>query len=73
MTANRDWTYYALGTPPKYIRYRPVEAQALNVRELRWVDVDGKVISRYIENGEMDLDEITRAAIEQRLSATIPA
>jgi hypothetical protein len=72
MTEHPDWAYYALGTPPKYIRYRPVEAQALNVRDLVWVEGNGNMISRYIENGETDLDEIARAEIEQRLGATIP-
>jgi hypothetical protein len=77
MTANRGWTYYRLGdygtsTPPLYYRYDLGDAELLT-DELTWVPGNGNMISHYIENGETDLDQITRAEIEREIGAAIPA
>ncbi len=44
-------------------RWRGV-TDALDQQTMTWVPVDPAYLSRYIENGEIGLDEITRAEIE---------
>jgi hypothetical protein len=76
MTANRDWTYYRLdpltGRPPGYYRRWRGVTELLNVRDLVWVKGNGEMILRYIENGEIDLGESTRSAMETALGVTTP-
>jgi len=78
MHTNHDWTYYqfdrSLGRRPVsfFRRWRGV-TDALDQQAMAWVPVDPSYLSRYIENGEVGLDEITRAEIEAAIGSSLPA
>ena len=74
---NRAWTYYQFvslsGVNPTifYRRWRGV-TDRIDRQTMTWVSVDPLYLSRYIENGEIGLDETTRARIETALGFTLP-
>lgn len=71
------WTYYtygglAPGDHITYLRYRPGVAELFSTRPQEWVPTSWEPISRYIENGEISLNETTQDAIESALGVTLP-
>jgi len=77
MSTNRNWTYYqydtVAGPPLTYFRRWRGVTNALDQQTRAWVSVDPAYLSRYIENGEVGLDETTRAKIEATLGSPLPA
>ena len=77
MSTPRAWTYYQFvslsGVNPTifYRRWRGV-TDRIDRQTMTWVSVDPLYLSRYIENGEIGLDETTRARIETALGFTLP-
>ncbi len=77
MTKERDWTYYQFvslsGVNPTifYRRWRGV-TDRIDRKTMTWVSVDPMYLSRYIELGEVGLDETTRATIEADVGFTLP-
>jgi len=76
MSTNRDWTYYQYdtvsGPPLNYFRYMGGITDRLDQQTRRWVSLDSDRISRYLERGEVGLDEITRAGIESAIGLPLP-
>ncbi len=70
MSTNHDWTYYrrvyyATDTPPNYFRYMGGITDRLDQTRMTWVSLETDALSRYIERGEVGLDEMTRAEIDE--------
>jgi hypothetical protein len=76
MTKDRDWTYYqydtVAGPPLTYFRRWRGVTDALDQQTVTWVSVDPLYLSRYIENGEIGLDETTRANVETAVGFPLP-
>ena len=76
MGATRDWTYYqydtVAGPPLTYFRRWRGVTDRIDRQTRAWVSVDPLYLSRYIELGEVGLDETTRARIETALGFTLP-
>ena len=76
MSTNYDWTYYqfdrTLGKRPVsfFRRWRGI-VDRLDRQTMTWDRLDSDVLSRYIELGEVGLDETTRARIESKLDSRI--
>lgn len=72
------WTYYQFDSltgshPTIYYRCWRGVTDRLDLRALRWIPVDPNYLSRYIENGEIGLDETTQSAIESTIGAPLPS
>jgi len=69
MSTNHDWTYYRLDRiltddPPIFFRSWRGFVDRLDRQAMTWVSLDSDPVSRYLKNGEVGFDEITRARIE---------
>jgi hypothetical protein len=78
MSEDRDWTYYQFDSPTKafpvvFFRTWRGVTDRLDQRKMTWVSLETDALSRRIENGEVGLDETTRAAIETAVGFTLPA
>jgi len=71
MGTTRAWTYYqydtVAGPPLTYFRRWRGVTDRIDRQTKAWVSVDPLYLSRYIELGEVGLDETTRAEIETTL------
>jgi len=69
VSTNHEWTYYRLDRiltddPPIFFRSWRGFVDRLDRQAMTWVSLDSDPVSRYLKNGEVGLDEITRARIE---------
>lgn len=80
MSDQQGWRYYRYGLSddPVYHRRRNGTSQLLRSRPLpgepmSWIPQDDAYLSRYIERGEIALDETTRETIESEIGRPLPA
>ena len=69
MGTTRAWTFYRLDRiltddPPIFFRRWRGIVDRLDRQTVAWERLDSDYLSEYIENGEIGLDETTRAEIE---------
>lgn len=80
MSDQHGWRYYRYGIPGVdahllyYRRWRGItHLLRRGVEPLSWVPSDDNRLSRYIENGETSLDEVTRETIKSEIGQPLPA
>ena len=79
MTDSTEWTYYRYGglnpgALTMYVRrHRDGTTEGLNVVTRTWVALDAGWLTRYIENGESSLTEMTRDRLERVVGGAVPA
>ncbi len=77
MSTNHNWTYYQYDSPTKafpvvFFRTWRGFTDRLDQKAMTWVSLETDALSRKIENGEVGLDETTRAAIESTIGSPLP-
>ena len=77
MSTKRDWTYYrydwSMGKEPvNFFRRLGGTVDRLDRQTATWDRLGWDVLSRDIENGEVYLDETTRAEIEAAVGFPLP-
>lgn len=77
MAEPRNWQYYQFDPltgayPVVYFRRWRGVTDRLDRRTQSWVEIGSDHLTRYIENGEVGLDETTRSAVEAAVGSPLP-
>lgn len=77
MAEARDWQYYQLDPltgvdPIIYFRYYYGTTDRLDTAQRTWISVNPDYLTRYIQFGEVGVDETTRSDVEDAVGFTLP-
>ncbi len=77
MSTNHDWTYYQYDSltgsyPVRYFRTWRRVTDRLDQKARAWDHLSTDALSQRIENGEIGLDQITRAEVEEAVGFPLP-